>query len=151
MFYKINRAKFFESSVKEKIGKILMALGALSLLFPMSLYTGVALMAETEPAVNVVILLLSGCLAGPLTIFSVILSFFKKISKIGFIGSICFSLPFLAMGIWMAIPSSLGPFWQLSFVEIIGIITVFLLFSISSIFIIIGTILRVTQKSEIII
>lgn len=138
----MNGRKFFESSIKGKIGKILMIIGALTILWPMYLFTGIALMAETEPPVNVIIFLLVGCLAGPLTILSVILSFLKSKARVGFIGSVFFSLPFLILGIWTAIPSTHGSLLELSFIEITGIVIIFLLLSIPSIFIILGTILR---------
>jgi len=86
---------------RKTIGIILMIVGIVLLLFLMLLYMGVALMAETEPIINVIIFLLLGCLIGPLAILSTIISFFKKGIKIGCLGSIFFSFLFLSLSIYI--------------------------------------------------
>ena len=133
-----------KSLIKKKIiGIISMIIGIIMLLFPMFLYTGVALMAETEPIVNVIIFLLLGCIIGPLIILSVIFSFFKKGIKIGCFGSMSFSFLFLSLSIYLLFSEIYSSF---SFIRFIFL---YLIFLSAPCLIISGASLRIFQNKKI--
>ena len=89
-----------------------MIIGIIPLPFLMFLYTMVYLMSDWPPLGPIeYMVVLIGSFGGILNVLSVVISFFKKLFKIGIIGSIFFSSLFIISGAYFFLPEANLSLW----------------------------------------